>query len=110
MVTGQAAPIRAPMQLAQAPDTIRMASEVDVPWAIALLSDRKAPMVKRSKQSKRVVVAARRTPLVTDPTADEVSLDVVLAQPHDPTEVKPATAVDAKPPAQKACGVVNRRS
>ena len=109
MATGPAASIRVATQIAQAADTIVMASEVDVPWAIALLSDGKASAVKRPK---RVVVAqrAQRARRVTKPATAAASLEVVFGQPHDHADEKPAAAPDAKPAAPKACGVVNRRS
>jgi glucose/arabinose dehydrogenase len=91
-----------PAPAARAPEAQPIASEVDVPWTIALLSDAKAP---RPKRSGKLVVVDREAE-ATVATAHDAGV-YVAAGPH-PLDDK-STA--EKPAAPKSCsGVVNRRS
>jgi glucose/arabinose dehydrogenase len=81
----------------QAAELLQMASGIDVPWSIALLSNAKTATAR--KPAKVLVVEAERE--ATDPDAHD--LDLQLAS--DPT------LADEKPTTPKTCnGVVIRRS
>jgi glucose/arabinose dehydrogenase len=82
---------------AQAPEAEPIASEIDVPWAIALLSDAKTPVVKR--RGRVIVVDTEHD--VPETIAEDADLRVA---------VDPGSAAE-KPATPKTCnGVVNRRS
>jgi hypothetical protein len=74
-----------------------IASEVNVPWAIALLSDAETPTAR--KHGNVIIVDTDRD--VPGTLAEDADLQVAVDP--EPAEVKPA--------APRACsGVVNRRS
>jgi len=78
-------------------DAEPMASEVDVPWSIALLSDGEP----RAGELPPVIVVDR-APAAEDPAAEEEAEDLEVAVDH---------VADEKPAAAKACtGVVKGRS
>jgi hypothetical protein len=91
----------APTPVVQSPVAEPIASEANVPWAIALLSDAPERPVKRS--GKVTIVEA--TPEPADvPEAIAHDADIHVALDPEPPDEKPAAA-------PKACsGVVNRRS
>jgi glucose/arabinose dehydrogenase len=86
---------RAPV--AQTPEPEVVATEVDVPWAIALLSDGKLPAIKKAAK----VIGVDNGPDSPETIAAEADLHVAIDP--EPAYEKPATP--------KTCsGVVNRRS
>ena len=81
----------------QVPDTESIASEVDAPWAIALLSDAKAPMLEKAS----AVTILDTEPGVSDAIAADADLHVAV-DPRVPED---------KPAMPKTCsGVVKTRS
>jgi hypothetical protein len=93
---------RAPVPPAQASEPTSIA-DMNVPWAIALLSD--APEPPRKKPSRKVTVVVTQPPA---PSAIEQEADLHVA-------IKTASVIDKpveeKPAPVKVCpGVVNRRS
>jgi hypothetical protein len=90
---------------AQVPDAEAIVSAVDVPWAIALLSDDRPPAVKRPRRA----MVVRRDPVVVEPIAGSATADIEVVLAEDHAYAKPAA--DEKPRPAKVCsGVVNRRS
>jgi hypothetical protein len=82
---------------AQAPEARPIASEVDVPWTIALLSNAKTAAVKKTRNVMRV----DKEPDVAETIVKEA--DLYLTVDRESADEKPATP--------KTCsGVVNRRS
>jgi hypothetical protein len=75
-----------------------MASEVDVPWSIALLSDAEPPRVEHAAR----VMIVDRALVAHEATGDEDPADLQLAVDH---------VADEKPSTAKSCaGVVKGRS
>jgi glucose/arabinose dehydrogenase len=103
MVAAARRPSKAPpAPAAEAPEAQPIASEVDVPWTIALLSDAKAP---RAKRSGKLVVVDREDE-ATIAIAHDADLYVATG-PHPPDDKSTAE----KPAAPKSCsGVVKSRS
>jgi hypothetical protein len=90
---------------AQASEAEAIVSAVDVPRAIALLSDDRPPGVKRSRRA----MVVRRDPVVVEPIAGWATADIDVVLSEDEAYARPAA--DEKPRPAKACsGVVNRRS
>lgn len=91
-----------PAPPAPAPEAEPIASEVDVPWTIVLLSDARAP---RAKRSGKLVIVDREDD-ATVAIAHDADL-YIAAGPH-PADDKSAAE---KPAAPKSCsGVVKSRS
>jgi hypothetical protein len=97
VIAASRSPVTAAVPAPQASEAEAIDSEVDVPWTIALLSDGKAPTMK--KAGRVIVVDAE--PDGPDPIAREADLHVAVDP--EPTTEKPATP--------KTCsGVVKSRS
>ena len=87
----------APTPTPQAPETKPIASEVDVPWAIALLSDATAPPASKPGQ----VIQVDTEPDLPETVVQAAHLDIAVDP--GPAEGKPTTP--------KTCsGVVKTRS
>lgn len=87
----------APIPARQAPDSEPIASEVDVPWVIALLSDAKTSATTQADTA--IVVDSEPDPPET--IVEETDLNVAI----DPT------SLEEKPATRKVCsGVVKTRS
>ncbi len=97
---------RAPSSAVPVPQTLvpavePIASEVDVPWTIALLSDAETgPLESRSDDARDEAVAA----VVEEAAAEEPPADFELAFEHDRPDEKPVTSAKTCP------GVVKGRS
>ena len=99
VVSGGAASVVASLPPVPTDEAEPIASEVDIPWTIALLSDATRP-VEAPRQV--IVVEGEPDAEVDAPPAEDVSVDVQLAVDH---------GADHKPPAIKICpGVVKGRS
>jgi hypothetical protein len=77
-----------------------IASEVDVPWTIALLSDAEA----RPVEEHDGVVYVEPITAVVEPTPDDDASDLEVAFEHDRPDEKPPTS------AKSCSGVVKGRS
>jgi hypothetical protein len=95
---------RAPIS-ARAPEAEPIASEVDVPWAIALLSNAKTRTAKKTVK----VMVVHDKPNVDEMSRRDVHFEVAI-EPGAP-ENGAVTPTATRTPAPKTCsGVVNRRS
>ena len=97
VVTGPASTTVGVPPAAPPPADEPIASEVDIPWTIALLSDDAA----RVPKAPRPVLVVERAPATVQPLP-EISIDLQLAADH---------RADGKPATVKVCpGVVKGRS
>ncbi|MFN2566033.1 MAG: hypothetical protein ABR499_13635 [Gemmatimonadaceae bacterium] len=89
----------------QAVEATPIASEVDVPWTIALLTDEPAPVIRRPRR----VAVVDRGPETAEPLSREDEGEIRIVAEHGHADEKPTT--DEKPATPKACnGVVKSRS
>jgi glucose/arabinose dehydrogenase len=97
LAAAQRPAVSVPAPAAQTAEPEVVPSEVDVPWAIALLSDAKAPGVRKAGNATVVDVQ----PEVSETVIDEADLRVAI----DPT------SAEERPATPKTCrGVVKSRS
>ena len=90
-------PMRAAVVVPQAPEAAPIASEVDVPWSIALLSDAKRP--RPTKHGKAIL--ANTGPGAAETIAEDTNLHVAI---------DPRSAEDKAATPKTCSGVVKSRS